>query len=159
MTALPRVILVPTNIDLRSDRMYGAFRSGTALMHSGTGPAAAMSYPLGVHYKVPHGFAGGVFMPHVIEHNINEGVFDYGDFYLAETPTPSGDESTARSLLNKMKMLWEELDVPSTLSQFNVSFDWENQFLAQTLELAPALEQNPVPFGAKEIKAIFSKLM
>ena len=28
-------------------------------MHSGTGPAAALSYPLGVHLKVPHGLAGG----------------------------------------------------------------------------------------------------
>ena len=41
--------------------MYGAFLSAIALMNSGTGPAAAMSYPVGVHFKVPHGIGGGIF--------------------------------------------------------------------------------------------------
>ena len=46
--------------------MLGAFLSAVALMKSGTGPAAAMSYPTGVHYKVPHGIGGGIFLPYII---------------------------------------------------------------------------------------------
>ena len=47
-------------------------------MLTGTGPAAAMSYPTGVHYKVPHGIGGAIFLPHVIRYNINNGI-GFGD--------------------------------------------------------------------------------
>ena len=57
--------------------MYGAFLSGVALMHSGTGPAAALSYPLGVHYGVPHVIGGAVFLPSVVSLNIDRGFSKY----------------------------------------------------------------------------------
>ncbi|MCG6550958.1 MAG: iron-containing alcohol dehydrogenase [Candidatus Magnetominusculus sp. LBB02] len=44
---LPLVMVEPDNVDFRSELQYGAFLTGIALMNSGTGPAAAMSYPLG----------------------------------------------------------------------------------------------------------------
>ena len=78
---LPLLINNLSNIQLRERVMYGAFLSAVGLINSGTGPAAAMSYPLGVHYGVPHGIGGGIFLPHVIDHNINEGFFDYADLY------------------------------------------------------------------------------
>ena len=53
--SLPQLVEDLNSIELRTNVMYGAFLSGVALMHSGTGPAAALSYPLGVHYGVPHG--------------------------------------------------------------------------------------------------------
>ena len=66
---LPKLKNDLNNINIRESLMYGAFLSAIALMNSGTGPAAAMSYPLGVHYKVPHGIGGAIFLPHVIEYN------------------------------------------------------------------------------------------
>ena len=56
--------------------MYGAL-SGVALMHSGTGPAAALSYPLGVHFCVPHGIGGAIFLPSVVGLNIDKGIDKY----------------------------------------------------------------------------------
>lgn len=61
----------------RSDVMFGAFLAGIALMSSGTGPAAAMSYPTGVPFHVPHGLGGAMFLPVVAQHNVREGYFDY----------------------------------------------------------------------------------
>ena len=68
---LPLLVDNLKDIELREKVMYGSFLSAIALMNSGTGPAAAMSYPLGVHFGVPHGIGGGIFLPHVIQHNMN----------------------------------------------------------------------------------------
>ena len=65
------------DLHLRENVMYGVFLSAIALMNSGTGPAAAMSYPLGVHFGVPHGIGGGIFLPYVIQHNIQSGFYQY----------------------------------------------------------------------------------
>ncbi len=62
--------------------MIGASLAARALMNSGSGIAGALSYPLGVHYGVPHGIAGGIFLPDVMrfngsaEHEWIDGVLD-----------------------------------------------------------------------------------
>ena len=111
-TALPQLINDLENIELRQEVMYGAFLSGIALMHSGTGPAAAMSYPLGVHYKVPHGLGSGIFLPHVIEHNIKQGYIDYVGLY----DRIEGEKiSTAQDFLERLFNLWDQLDIPKDI--------------------------------------------
>ena len=64
MKYLPLVVKNPGDTKNRVAVLFGAFLSAIALMHSGTGPAAGMSYPLGVNRGVPHGIGGAVFLPH-----------------------------------------------------------------------------------------------
>ena len=71
-------------------------------MNSGTGPAAAMSYPLGVHFKVPHGIGGGIFLPHVIEHNIKNGFYEYSEL----TEKSDMNLSMKENSNNFIKNLW-----------------------------------------------------
>ena len=108
------------NIELRGKIMYGAFLSGIALMNSGTGPAAAMSYPLGVHYGVPHGIGGGIFLPHVIEYNITNGFFEYA--HLMNSAHKNKKESSF-NLVESMFKLWHDIDVPQDLTKFGLTND------------------------------------
>ena len=154
--ALPQLINDLENIDLRREVMYGAFLSGIALMHSGTGPAAAMSYPLGVHYKVPHGLGGGVFLPHIIEHNISQGCVDYVGLY----DKIEGEKiNTAHDFLERLLNLWDQLNIPQDLSFCGLQKSGIDSFIKETMDLKGALDQNPVPFGSTELKKILSKLV
>lgn len=47
----------------------GAYLAGRALCNSGSGISGALSYALGVHYGVPHGIAGGIWLPDVMKFN------------------------------------------------------------------------------------------
>ena len=125
-------------------------------MHSGTGPAAAMSYPLGVHYKVPHGLGGGIFLPHVIEHNISQGYVDYVGLY---DKIEGNKINTVQDFLERLFKLWDQLDIPKDLSFCGLQKSGADFFIKETMELKGALEQNPVPFGASEVKKILSKLV
>jgi alcohol dehydrogenase class IV len=144
------------NIELREKVMYGAFLSAVALMNSGTGPAAAMSYPLGVHFGVPHGIGGGIFLPHVIEHNISEGFFEYSDLYQPDNQ--SSKEKSAYAFLGKVQEIWNKLNVSQDLGEFGLNRTHITSFVSDTMDLKPALDQNPLPFYENEIKSTLEKL-
>jgi len=154
--ALPQLIDDLENIDLRKEVMYGAFLSGIALMHSGTGPAAAMSYPLGVYYKVPHGLGGGIFLPYIIEHNISHG---YGNYVGLYNKIEGEKIKTAQGFLERIFNLWEQLDIPKDLCSIGLQKSGIDFFVKETMDLKGALDQNPVPFYENEINNILEILI
>jgi len=151
---LPRIVDAPGDLALRVQVMYGAFLSGVALMNSGTGPAAALSYPLGVHHRVPHGLAGAVFLPYVAQGNVEKGVYDYADLYrvMAEADLNLPRNQQAAQFVEAMRAAWKRLHIPFSLNEFGVMADDWDRLVSDTLDLKGALEQNPVPFGEAEIR-------
>ncbi len=160
-SSLPELADNLDDINLRYETMYGAFLSGVALMHSGTGPAAAMSYPLGVHYQVPHGLGCGIFLPHVIRHNINNGYYDYAGLYdLNGNADGNGDKKeTSHKFIDDIDSSWDKLSIPKSLAQFGVNEQGLPEFIRETMELKGALDQNPVPFYETEIEASARRLL
>ncbi len=148
---LPLLIEDLQNIELREKVMYGAFLSAVALMNSGTGPAAAMSYPLGVHYGVPHGLGGGIFLPFVIEHNIKSGCLDYSGFDN-EAKHSHSKQGLSKIFIENIWNIWGKLKVPDNLQTFGMDKNNIDKFVSDTMDLKGALDQNPVPFYENEIK-------
>lgn len=142
---LPLLVDDLANIELREKVMYGAFLSAIALMNSGTGPAAALSYPLGVHFGVPHGIGGGIFLPYVIQHNIDNGFFDYAELYQAGENINS-KESGAKLFIEKIRDTWKRLQVSQNLGDFGMDTSDIALFVSDTMALKAALDQNPLPF-------------
>ena len=159
---LHQVIKEPNKIVFREKVMHGAFLSGIALMNSGTGPAAALSYPLGVHFRVPHGIAGGIFVPFVIKHNIKNGYYDYADLYEAISDNaPSIDitrEERARMFAEKISSLWYKLSIPDDLTKLEITSESIPIIVKDVLALKGALDQNPIPFYEQEIVSVLNSL-
>ncbi len=153
--ALPLLVDDLDNIHLREEVMFGAFLSGIALMHSGTGPAAAMSYPMSVHYHVPHGLGGGIFLPYVIDHNIKTGYTDYAKLY---NPNNLETHQSLEYFLNKMRGFWKKLEIPHSLNSYGVTQKDIAFITEETMQLKGALDQNPVPFYEKEISTVLQIL-
>ena len=158
--ALPELVNNLDNLDLRCEVMYGAFLSGIALMHSGTGPAAAMSYPLGIHYNVPHGIGGAVFLPHIIKHNATHGYHDYAELYdlIVKDAKPKSREEKSLRFIDSLNSLWETLSILKKLDQLNFEKEMASKFINETMELKGALDQNPVPFYENEIRQVLEAL-
>jgi len=154
--SLPRLANDLENIELRGEIMYGAFLSGVALMHSGTGPAAALSYPLSVHFKVPHGLGGGIFLPFVIEHNIRHGYTDYAGLLDLSTSDP---DKGSNNFIKKIKSVWAQLGITRDLSVLGIQETDVELIVRETMELKGALDQNPVPFYEEEIRSTLDFLI
>jgi alcohol dehydrogenase class IV len=154
---LPILVDDLKNIELREKVMFGAFLSAIALMNSGTGPAAAMSYPLSVNYKVPHGIGGAIFLPHVIKHNISEGFYDYADLIKTNDQMTKG--KLAYSFLDNLNKTWDKLDISNDLGEFGLYSSHIARFVSETMDLKAALDQNPVPFYESEIIQVLNNLI
>jgi len=158
---LSKVVDDMGNIDVRSKLLLGSHYAGVALMNSGAGPAGAMSYPLGVHYNVPHGLAGAVFLPKVVKFNVQGGCESYAELYDL---IDNADKNL--SVLQKIKEFSEALDalcekllIPRHLSQFNVSRKDVDFIVKDTFSgLKGAIEQNPIPFTEKDARNILNEM-
>ena len=129
-----------------SNMMLGAYLAGIGLMNSGSGPAGAMSYILGPKFNVPHGLAGAVFLPHIVNHNEKEKAiyFDYNDW-----------RGECDELYPMLYDLYKELGVDYTsLKQFGIDESNVDILLKGVETLQPAFNQNPVPFSIEDAKRI-----
>jgi len=131
-------------IRVASDLQLGAYYAGIALMNSGSGPAGALSYILGTQFNVPHGLAGGVFLPRIIEFNEDVG-FRYSDF--------SDECINFNNFLSSIDFNFDDL------RQFGVTEENIGVLLKGIETLQPAFDQNPVPFTVNDAKEIVKRMI
>ncbi|MGH3050040.1 MAG: iron-containing alcohol dehydrogenase family protein [Gaiellaceae bacterium] len=148
--SLPRCVAEPGDLGARQDSLLGAHLAGLAMQNAAGGPASGASYPLGTHYGVPHGFAGGVLLPHVVRANVDVGYCD-GYAELADALGLAGAAEFADALFD----LYTRLGAPLELSRFGVARADVPRLAELTVtQRAANLELNPVPFGAAEVTAL-----
>jgi alcohol dehydrogenase len=152
---LPRIKDAPDNVDFRAKVQFGAYLAGIALINSGSGVAGALSYPLGVHFKVPHGMAGAVFISQVIRHNVNAG-YDFSGLYDliddADHDLPKNKKNA--EFCERMFALCRKLAVPETLGAYGVNAKTVELFINEIPSLERAFAQNPVPFTVEDGKRL-----
>ena len=68
--SLAKAVKEGKNLEARKDMAMAALLSGLCLSNSGLGAAHALSHPLGVYYKIPHGLSCTVLLPYVMEYNL-----------------------------------------------------------------------------------------
>ena len=131
----------------------GSLLAGMAMMHSGTGPAAALSYPLGVHLKVPHGLAGGIFLPQLMRWNVERGYDGYADLMAT---TGIDKKAQATMVVEKFSAAWKLLQVPAKASQVGLKESDLPHFLTDLQDLRGAIDQNPIPITDDDLHDILS---
>jgi len=161
-TNLKKVVAEPDNYDAREGMLLGSYYAGIAMMNAGGGPASAISYPLGVHYDVPHGIAGGIFLPHVFEYNISKGYKGYNQVYnnFPDADLKLNDNEKSLDFLAKFKQFYNDIGAPESLTKYggkNIDVDFLTEL---TMEQRKAnLDLNPEPFGRNEVKEILSRVI
>jgi len=130
-----------------------AAEAGLAMLNSSGGPASGISYPLGVHYKVPHGFAGGLLLPAVIEENISLGYRGYSVF---EEKDRGGS-----AFLERIEELFLEIESPTNFKTWGFhSRDDLELIVKYTLEQrAENLNLNPIAFSEKNVRAVLERFV
>lgn len=162
MVHLPRVIEQPDDVQVRAALQLAAFYAATALMNSGSGTAGALSYPLGVHFKVPHGLAGGVFLAPVAAWNVKRGAFVYGELadLLPEPATAIHPIERAQAVCLALSALSRKLDVPTSLTHFGVKAEDVSNLVEEPFPwLEGSLRQNPVPMALADLRVFFESML
>jgi len=158
--SLFKVLDEPDNLEIRGNIQLGAYLAGISLMNSSPGIAGAMSYSLGVRFKVPHGLAGAVFLPYITEYNAKSG-FDYSELhdFIEGVDESLGKKEKNQVFYQKIFELCQKLRVPSDLKVFGVNEENIDKLLNDVEGLKGAFDFNPIPFSADEGKILLSKLI
>jgi len=142
--ALPVAVERPDDLTARGESLLGAHLAALAMQNAAGGPASGISYPLGVHYSVPHGYAGGVLLPHLVAANLAAGCSD-GYEQLAVSV---GATDFADALFD----LYARIDAPLDLAAWEIGPEDVEPLSELTLaERSENLALNPVPFGRAEL--------
>lgn len=156
------VILEPCNYPARQAMLLGSYYAGVAMMHAGGGPASGLSYPLGVHFDVPHGLAGGIFLRHIFEYNVSKGYLGYSDTYkyLAGADLSLNDKEKSLDFVAKFKRFYNEIGAPERLNDYGLDKTSVEFLTNLTMEQREAnLKLNPISFGKEETIAILHKII
>lgn len=151
---LEKAVSEPTNLEARGRVQWGSFLAGSALFNSSAGPAGALSYPLGVLCKVPHGIAGAVFLPYVVEHNVAAGYDGYGELHQAVT----GKAGDGKDFAALVRGLCDRLEVPRDLKGFGFQAEQIPAFAEQARLLGAAFEMNPIPFPPETVRELLTRM-
>jgi len=148
------------NTDIWGALSLGAYLAGIALINAGSGPSGAFSYPLGAVYKVPHGYAGAVFISKITKINVEKGYTDYADLYdLIEgaDKTISNEDKNLKFAV-ELQNLMDKLKVPRNLRDFGLKKPDIEFLLSQYDILKGAIDQNPIEITKEDCKKMFQEL-
>ena len=111
-----RVLKQPADVEARAAMLLGAHLAGGAIENSMLGATHAMANPLSAHFKMTHGIAIGVLLPHVIRYN-GEAVRElYGEFAADAGLCPADDPQSPAKLARFVESLLVEADCPTNLA-------------------------------------------
>lgn len=157
---LPKAVREPGNLEARADTLLGSHYAGMAMRNVGGGPASGISYPLGAHHAVPHGFAGGLLLPHVVAFNVERGCGSgYAALYERLDGTASLPEAheweKARAFRDALRDLYRTIGAPATLARWGVGRGAVERLADLTMaERKANLEANPVPVDRDAVIAL-----
>ncbi len=151
-----RVLAEPMNLEARAEMQLGAALAGLAIETSMLGAAHALANPLTAKYRIVHGEAVALMLPHVIRHNGRVVGKWYGELIVGspEIAGLSGSDNPADALATFVTQLARQAGLAGTLSQCGVPSK-ELPLLA-----AAAAEQwtgtfNPVPMTSSDFEKLY----
>lgn len=146
---LPALAGDPQNAEKRQNILLGAHLAAIALFNSGSGIAGGFSYPIGVHYKVPHGLAGAVFLGSVTRFNAARGYTDYAELLdLVEAAPGLTLMEKSELFATRIEDLAAALGVPRDLGRYGITRAEAPRLEGFLAGLQGAFDQNPVAFSA-----------
>jgi alcohol dehydrogenase class IV len=112
---LRRVWSDPKDAAAREAMMRGATLAGLAFSNSSVALVHGMSRPVGAHFHVPHGLSNAMLLPAVTAFGLQDGLTRYAEAarVMGIAPEGEGDQSAAARLVEELRALNRDLEVPA----------------------------------------------
>lgn len=141
------------NLEARTGMCWASYLAGTAFSSAGLGLCHALAHPLGSYFNVEHGLSNAVFLPAVMEFNLEP-----AGYLFARMAFTLGLESTAGKAIEFVEKLIHKFEMDRRLSDFGVT---ENDLptIARGIEYSRAVQANPRPVSLEQALEVSSKLL
>lgn len=140
----------------RADVMLGAIQGGLCLGPVNTAGVHALSAPLGGEFRVAHGVANSLLMPHVFRWNLPAMPERYADVAAALGVKPLNDAlATAEAGLQRMVELSKACGVPQRLRDVGIPADRLEWCAKEAVKIQRLLKNNPRAITEADALAIY----
>lgn len=147
------------DIDAAENMLVGSLFAGIAFSWARLGNVHAMSHPVSAFFNVPHGVANAILLPTIVEYNA---LADTGKYYkiyryIAKAPVPE-KVFEPDMLVNEIKALNKELNIPASLSEAGVTADKIGAMSEDAMKSGNILV-NPRSSTIKDIEMLYNKAL
>jgi len=160
--SLQRMVERPDDLEVRHTMLMGSYLAGAAMLNAGGGPASGVSYPLGVWEKVPHGLAGGIFLPFVFRYNVSRGFTGFARAAAALMPQHASEsaESLSYRFVELFDNMFAYVSRGLDAAQWRRGEQARRDLIQRTLEQRiENLRLNPVEFGEQALTEMVEKVL
>ncbi|MEO0437965.1 MAG: iron-containing alcohol dehydrogenase [Pseudomonadota bacterium] len=143
--------------DARASMLLGAMQAGQAFANAPVAAVHALAYPLGGHYKIPHGLSNSLVLPSVLRFNLPEAASLYAELagFVLQAPVHGSDEAKATALIDGIESLIDELGLPATLQAAGVAEESLEMLAEDAMQQQRLLVNNPREVLLNDALAIY----
>jgi alcohol dehydrogenase len=149
------------SIEAREKMLVGSMYGGMALTSAGTAAVHALAYPLGGKYKIPHGVANSMLLPHVMKYNMDSIIER-----LAQVAEPMGitvqglsSSELAGKVVDQIIEWTKVLEIPQDLKSYGVKEEELPEISVSASQVTRLLNNNPKKLSIADIEAIYRQLL
>jgi alcohol dehydrogenase len=144
--------------EARADVMLGALYGGLCLGPVNTGAVHALSYPLGGEYRIPHGVANSLLVPHVVRFNLPAMPERYADIARAlGCPDAGNAAATAERGAARLGELSARCGIPQRLRDVGVPHGDLPRLAAEAMKVTRLLRNNPRELAVSDALRIYEE--
>ena len=137
-----------SNLEARSAMLLGSMLAGIAFSHSDVASVHCIAESLGGVYDLPHGVCNAVFLPHVMEYNMDYCLERYARIAKAMGLNFENEKEGAKIAVQAVKKLALDVKLP-LFSSLNVNTD-DFEKLAEMSDKNISTESNPRPMTKED---------
>ncbi len=141
---------VGNHLEVKRQLAIGSALAGLSFSNTRTTACHAISYPLTLKYKIPHGIAVGLTLGKLLEINQNE-IIEL-DALLAAFKV-----NRVEQIQLKMKAIYDAYQIPSQLQDYNIATE-EIQEIASKSLTKGRIDNNPVDLSEKDIESVLHSI-
>ena len=143
--ALERAVQDGDDRDARADMLLGSMMAGQAFANSPVAAVHALAYPIGGHYKVPHGLSNALVLPHVLRFNAVTAPTPYADLAPHVFPEMEGmgTQEAAAAFAEGMEALSKRCGLQQGLREMGIEREALPMMARDAMNQTRLLVNNP----------------
>jgi alcohol dehydrogenase class IV len=130
---LPRAYANGDDAEAREHMHNAATIAGLAFGNSQTGVAHALGHSFGALFRVPHGRAVSLFLPYVIEYEVESSMSRYADIAHMMRLHAHDEREAARVVAARVRELQATLNMPRTLREAGATADQFDELMPRLI--------------------------
>jgi len=149
------------NLEARNAMLEGSMLAGMAFANAGVTAVHAFAYPIGAEFHIPHGIANSIMLSPVMEFNMLGNLQKFAamaDIFGEDTMGLSRKRA-AQVALDAVRELAEDLNVPSSLSDFGVKEENIPGLAAGVMKVTRLLANNPRVLRQEDAETIYRSVL